>query len=135
MPLRYKIIESKKLVYVIGVGEIILDDLLNHLDELSKDARYIAPMKKLVDYRQALPMGPPQKDIDFFVKEMSKLKDIFAGEKCAIVVSDDLSFGISRIYMAEAEEQYNIQTNVFRDFNKALQWLGIKLEDNEISDV
>ena len=134
MSLRYKIIESKKFVYVTGVGEITNADLFNHLDELSKDARYITPMKKLVDYRQATPMGPPQKDIYSFANEMTRLKDVFVGEKCAIVVNDDLSFGTSRVYMAVSEAQEMIQTNVFRDINAALHWLDIQFDDTEISD-
>ena len=52
MPIRYRIIEDKKLVYVVGSGRITLSDLLTHMDELSHDPHYNAPMKKLVDYRK-----------------------------------------------------------------------------------
>jgi len=133
MPLRYKIIESKKIVYVIGEGNITLDDLSNHIEELSKDPKYIAPMKKLIDYRQAVPMGPYSEELDNFINRILKFKDIFRGEICAVVVNDDLSFGITRVF-ASKMEPLNFQTNVFRDFNEALKWLQIQLDDNEIID-
>jgi len=50
MPLEYKIIESKKLLYVKGVGAVSFSELMNHVDELSQDPKYKASMKKLVDY-------------------------------------------------------------------------------------
>ena len=52
MPLKYKIIESKKLVYLKGIGNVTFSELMNHIDELSQDPKYKAPMKKLVDHRQ-----------------------------------------------------------------------------------
>ena len=130
MPLRYKIIEHKKLVYVIGDGEITLDELIAHIEELSKDPEYTPPMKKLVDYRQASTMGPPNKDLDIFINKMSSYQNAFRNEKCAIVVNNDLDFGISRVYGAMIEPA-NLETNVFRNFNEALQWLEIELDDNE----
>lgn len=131
MPIKYKIIGSKKLVYVSGEGEISLDDLLNHIKELAVNPEYIAPMKKLVDYRRALTMGPGNEDLKIFIDKMSSYKDIFKGEKCAIVVNNDLDFGISRVYGAKIELS-NMDTNVFRDFTKALNWLEIELYDNEL---
>ena len=56
MPLEYKIIESKKLLYVKGVGAVSFSELMNHVDELSQDPKYKASMKKLVDYRQVKKM-------------------------------------------------------------------------------
>ena len=52
MPLKYKIIESKKLIYLKGIGTVAFSELMNHIDELGQDPKYKAPMKKLVDHRQ-----------------------------------------------------------------------------------
>jgi len=52
MPLKYKIVESKKLIYLKGIGTVAFSELMNHIDELSQDPKYKAPMKKLVDHRQ-----------------------------------------------------------------------------------
>jgi hypothetical protein len=51
MPIDYEIIEDKKLVLATGIGTISGNDVIRHLEELNKDDKYIAPMKKLIDYR------------------------------------------------------------------------------------
>jgi len=35
----------------IGSGVVTANDVISHLDSLAADNNYIAPMKKLVDYR------------------------------------------------------------------------------------
>lgn len=124
MPLHYTIIESENLVYVSGTGDIAAGELLNHLNELSSDDRYKAPMKKLVDYRRARPMSPPIEEIESFANEMSRLEEFFIDEKLAVVVQDDLSFGITRVFMALSK----LESNVFREFDAALQWLELPLD-------
>lgn len=134
MSLQYTIIESEKLVYVIGEGEITLDELLNHLEELSRDPGYVPPMKKLVDYRKAQTMGPKKEEIDYFTGRMASYKEVFQGEKCAIVVNNELDFGISRVYSAKIEAS-GLETNVFRDIGKALRWLGVDLDEKRLGQV
>ena len=42
------------MVYALGTGLLLtLPDLLSHIEELAADPRYKAPMKKIVDYRNA----------------------------------------------------------------------------------
>jgi hypothetical protein len=67
MALKYKIIKSKKTVYVFGSGDITFSELMHHIDELAQDQDYKAPMKKLVDYRAI-------KDLDLSMTE----SEIFA---------------------------------------------------------
>ncbi len=50
MPIEYEILENKKIVLAKGVGVISGQDVINHLKALSKDDKYVAPMKKYVDY-------------------------------------------------------------------------------------
>ncbi len=130
MPLRYEIIESQRLVLVVIEGRIGLVDLLQHIEVLSRDPRYVPPMKKLVDYRLAEQMGPKSEDIEAFVNSKTLMREIFAHEKCAIVIVNDLDFGMARIFSAKIESA-NYETNVFRDYRKALDWLEVDLSLSE----
>lgn len=57
------------------------------------------------------------------VKEYSHLRK---GGKTAMVLSRDLDFGISRMYQAYASgENLEFEIEVFRDMEKAKQWLEI----------
>jgi hypothetical protein len=131
MPLEYKIIESKKLLYVKGVGAVSFSELMNHVDELSQDPKYKAPMKKLVDYRQVKKLDLSMDEQERFVEKKASMKELFFGEKCAIVSPTDFGFALARVHGALCEGS-NRETSVFRDFNEALAWLGVELDDKEL---
>lgn len=67
---------------------------MNHLDELSQDSKYNAPMKKLIDYRQIKKMDISMVEQQRFVEKKASLKELFFGEKCAIVTSTDFGFAL-----------------------------------------
>lgn len=129
MPVQYKIIESKHLVYAVGSGLLTLPDLLSHLDDLAADPQYKAPMKKIVDYRNATINKLTMNEADIFTSKKARLKKLFLGEKCAIV-TNNVDFGMSRSHGTKIEKA-DIDTMVFRDINKALDWLDIQIDDDE----
>ena len=131
MPIQYTIIESKKLVYAVGSGVLTLPDLLRHIEELAADPRYKAPMKKIVDYRNAIMQKLTMKEADIFTHKKASLKKTFLREKCAIVTNKDVDFGMSRAHGAKIEGE-DIDTRIFRDMNKALDWLDIQVENDEL---
>jgi hypothetical protein len=51
--------------------------------------------------------------------------------KWAIIAADDLTFGLTRMYMALTED-YHVTTNVFGDAIKADDWLGLGVEMEQI---
>ena len=69
MPLKYEIIESKKLLYIKGIGAVSFSELMNHVDELCQDPKYKAPMKKLVDYRQIKKLDLSMDEQERFVEK------------------------------------------------------------------
>ena len=131
MPLIHKIIESKKLIYTKATNTVTLSDLMNHIDELCQDPKYKAPMKKLVDYRQIKKFDLSMKEQERFVQKKASAKDLFSEEKCAIVMPTDIGFSLARVH-ASLGERVGIDTAVFRDFNEALAWLGVELDDIEL---
>jgi hypothetical protein len=132
MPLKYKILDDEKLVYVIGAETITFDELLDHLDDLSKDPQYKAPMKKLVDYRNIEKIGVSMAESRTFFKKKASLDKVFSGEKCAIVAIQDFDFGMSRAHTAYIEGA-DIETVVFRDIQSALSWLNVKLNEDDLT--
>lgn len=43
MPIKYKILKNRKFVYAVGEGQISFDDLLQHVNELAEDPKYVSP--------------------------------------------------------------------------------------------
>ena len=131
MPLKYEIIESKKLVYAKATGTVTFSDLMNHVAELCQDSKYKAPMKKLVDYRKIKTMDISMDEQKRFVEKKASAKELFSGEKCAIVAPTDFGFALARVH-ASLTGGAEWDTATFRDFNEALIWLGIELDDAEL---
>lgn len=122
MPIRYAINGALKLVYAIGVDQVSLADLKQHMDELASDPAYRSPMKKLVDYRS----GPVIRMDGEETRELTQYKlrlAVFAGERCAFVVTHDTDFGMSRLHGAHVDRL--VSTNVFRTLDAALEWLDV----------
>ncbi len=132
MPIKYKIFQDRKLVYVLGIGEIIFDELLLHIEELATDPKYISPMKKLVDYRNSTLSSLSTEETIKFANKKTQFIETFKNEKCAIVTKSDLNFGMTRLHFAHLHN-VDIMTNVFRNIEDALSWLQIDLEENEIN--
>ena len=51
--------------------------------------------------------------------------------KWSFIASDDMTFGLSRIFMALTSE-HQVETHVFRNIHDANGWLGLGVEMNEI---
>jgi hypothetical protein len=131
MPLKYEIIETKKLLYVKGIGAVFFSELMNHIDELCQDPKYKAPMKKLIDYRQIKKLDLSMDEQERFVEKKASVEKVFSGEKCAIVAPTDFGFALARVHAALIEGS-DLDTSIFRDFNEALTWLGVELDDELI---
>ena len=129
MAIEYEILEDKRLVVVKGSGVVTGDDVIRHLDTLATDERYIAPMKKLVDYSSIDGIRQSNKEVITIARKKDALKGKFAEERCAFVSPGDLSFGIARVHQALIDNS-GINTEVFRRIEEALAWLDVELGIN-----
>lgn len=128
MSITYEIIEGENIILAVGSGVITAKDILGHLEKLAEDDKYIAPMKKLVDYRNIDNINISPNESQIIASRKSELSSKFTGEKCAFVAPDDLTFGTSRVHQALMENA-DINTEVFRSIAKAMEWLNIKLKN------
>jgi hypothetical protein len=129
MAIEYEIIKDKRLVLAKGSGVVTGNDVIRHLDTLATDEGYVAPMKKLVDYSSI-------EDITISLEEAYRIAQLnvslskkFAGERCAFVSPVDVTFGISRVHQSLIENT-DINTEVFRRIEDALEWLDVELDMN-----
>jgi len=129
MPIEYEIIESQRLIIAKGSGVITGEEILDHLETLANDYRYISPMKKLVDYRLVDNIAVSTDEQWQIADRKKDLNPKFDGEKCAFISPKDINFGQSRVHQALVEG-YNLSTEVFRSVKDALSWLDVMLDDD-----
>jgi hypothetical protein len=129
MSIEYDIIMDKKLVLARGSGVITGAEVIRHLVTLAADARYKAPMKKLVDYRTIDSIRITSEEAYSIARMKVKLASTFAGERCAFVSPKDDSYGSSRVHQALVDG-IGLTTEVFRRIEDALKWLDVTLDVN-----
>ena len=124
MPIEYEIYTEQKLVFAKGIGVVTESDVLKHLNELSADKNYLAPMKKLIDYRSIESIDISAGGAYKIADKKQAYSNIFKGEKCAIVVPAALTFGTSRVHQMLVENA-DLNTEVFHLLGDALNWLDV----------
>jgi hypothetical protein len=129
MTIEYAIIEEKQLVLVKGSGIITGEDVIRHLDVLASDNRYIAPMKKIIDYRFIESLNISQDEAVSIALKKDTFSNKFRGEKCVFISPTNGTYGSSREHQSLVDSS-NIDTAVFRNIEKALNWLDITLDNS-----
>ena len=127
MAIEYEIIEDKRLVLAKGSGVVTGEDVIRHLDNLAADERYIAPMKKLVDYRYIESIKITKEEAGRIAEKKETLSRKYPWEKCAFISPADLTYGTARVHQALVEGA-DINMEVFRRMEDALEWLEVELE-------
>ena len=87
-------------------------------------------MNKLIDYRHAEPGRRSSAEERLFSEKKASHKNVFAGERCAIVTTVDVDHGVSRLHAARIERE-QIRTMAFREIKAALEWLDVQGCDDE----
>jgi len=116
-------------LHTVGKGKVLLQEFLDYhrsIDIPDPPANLLI----LSDYRKLDPSGLTSADIEQIrINALGRTDNKYESVKEAIVVSDRLGFGLSRMYDGLIySEKYEV--NVFTDVNEARQWLGLELEND-----
>lgn len=102
-------------------GPLSCDEVIHALDDFYKHE--VTPYL-LWDFTDADLSGINQNDMEQIISTAKSNTYLRKDGKTAFVVSQDLSFGMSRMYEILSElSEHPISPSVFRDMNKAIAWL------------
>jgi hypothetical protein len=121
MPVQYVIDEDANVVTVTAVGSVTKEEDLDCFRTLFVDAAYRPGMGLLLDYRKRQSVATTD-EVKQYVEAGATLRERFGDSRCAVVVSEDVAFGMARMHSMLAEEN-SIPTNAFRDIEAAMRWL------------
>ena len=120
MPCGYTIDLAQSLVLSRGWGLVTDRELLAHVHALTADPRFARSFRQLVDLRDVTDVQVTASTI----REMVKLNPFGAGARRAVVVTNDVVFGMARMYQILTDESPD-ELRIFRKVDDALQWLWI----------
>lgn len=130
MPISYTIDRAKDLTLFTATDDVTYDDALTALGAYTKEGytRF-----ELFDFRNGTGRSFSTEQIELML-EMGKTNVGLrpAGGKTALVVSQDIDYGLSRVFQTLSEiEGITWEVEVFRSMDEAYEWLGISQDLSE----
>jgi hypothetical protein len=117
----YKIDKERKLVLSSGTGVLTREDILGHMERLSNDPDFDPDFSQLADFRQITEVEFGPEDVRQFAE-----RNIYSSRaRRAIVVKDDLQFGLARMFEIHRELNGETGIRVFRSFEDAMDWIVV----------
>jgi hypothetical protein len=120
MPIQYRIDSERGRIRTACIGDVTLDEVLAHFDELERDPKCPPHLDVLLDLTaQESPPRPDQ--LRSAAERIGAVSELAFG-LCAIVTSSESMFGLLRMFEVYAEPHFE-QLRVFRDAVEAEAWL------------
>ena len=115
----YKIDKARKLVLSSGAGVLTKEDVLGHMERLSKDPDFDPDFYQIIDSTQVTSIGFGTDEVREFAQ-----RNIFSNRsRRAMVVKDDLQYGLARMFEIHRELHGEPGIRVFRVLDEALDWI------------
>jgi len=121
MPIECRIDADEGIVFTTLSGEVGASDIIAAMEELLRRPGYRTGMIGLADLR-SYTWRTEASDIRRIAQFMIANGRKIGRSRTAIVVSDDYSYGMSRMYEAFASAS-PIKVRIFRDMDEAVTWL------------
>mgnify|MGYP003593379463 CR=1 FL=1 len=121
---RYEYFRDQKLIVCTLAGEVSLEEVIGLVLKINEDSD-IDPGIDVVTDVTGLKTPLTLEDMRYMAQRSAEgLLRGKKGDKMAIVASDDLNFGLSRMYEIDTSIRKNPYTvRVFRSWEEAMAWL------------
>ncbi len=122
MPITYEIDREQNLIVTTASGTLTDDDVLGLKARLVQDKHFKPGMRELSDIRNIDRLDVTPAGVRAMVKQDRDDAVIVSSHRLAIVLSDDVAFGMARMYQMLTESTMD-DVGVFRDIEEAKSWL------------
>jgi hypothetical protein len=127
MPITYRIDKKAGTIYVEAIGEITVEDLIENEKKIVRDTDLSKGFNTYADFSNASPALTVNIDKIKMSKEfVESIQNLRGKCKWAIFAPEKYSYIYSLMYETLSRDLI-IETKVFRDDEKAKEWLKIKI--------
>lgn len=122
MPVTYQINRRTEFIETRCTGEVTVDDVLSHFQQLEVEPSLPKRLDVLLDLAEMTSL-PESDELLEVTRAVARLKTRVEWGACAIVANRDALFGMIRVFEVFAEGLF-ARTHVFRKRADAKQWLA-----------
>ena len=121
MPVTYQIDKARSLIHTRCHGMVMFEEVMGHFQTLIDDPDCPPRLNVLLDLTES-ETAPESDQLRAVSAEIGRIQSAVKFNACAVVVSSDLLFGMSRMFVVFARSYFEA-THVFRTFDSAEKWL------------
>jgi len=130
MPHHAKLLDNLGVIVLRFWGDITYEELQHVFDEVPAMPGFRKGLKLVADFRECR-TALTGVDVQRLAHYAKRVEAAWGETKWAILATNDVIYGLTRIYMALTSE-YDIQTHVFRSVEQAEDWLGLGIGMSEL---
>lgn len=121
MPVAHSV-EPDGCILLRGWGQLDYETARSDLRDIGRARHFGRGCRLFVDFREVERFDVEASDLVSLIDESSQFDDMLEGSSVAVVASDDIVYGMMRMYQQLASEA-PVQVEVFRDADEAHRWL------------
>lgn len=121
MTVRIRFLRAIGVAVSVIDGTLSYDDLIEHRERMASHPHYDPSCKLLFDVRRVTEFAVTGNQIRAFADFAQTGKPRFA--RMAMVVPDDLGYGLARVFRAYTGRHDDSSLKIFRDAKEAWAWL------------
>ena len=125
MPISFIIIPDQRTAYIRANGKIAAMDIISQGAKMFAQSEWENGFNILCDYREVTDLDIDVESVDRISNQDRRHEPLFDTSKCAVVASEDLFYGFSRMWEAISADT-KLTKEVFRDINDAVRWLDME---------
>ena len=122
MTVQYQIDGSIRRITTRAFGEVTIEEVLEHFDELSADPSFKPELDVLLDLVDCKTL-PSADEVRRAAARVTASHSPLRFRRLAVAVESDALFGMLRMFHAFSDTAFS-DAQIFWDRDQALQWLG-----------
>jgi hypothetical protein len=123
VPASYTIDKERRLVLSVGTGLLTREDLWGHMGRLSEDPNFDPTFCQLLDFTRVTGLDVEPED----VRQLAQRNVFSQQSRRSFVVTNDLQFGLARMFEIHRDLAGEKGIRVFRTFAEAVDWLSARV--------
>ena len=131
MPIDYSLDHGGRLIRTKATGVLTDDEIFAHKKRLLQDERVAVDAGEISDVREVTELAVTVEGIREFVAQ-DRHAGPAASRRLAIVATEDLVFGMARMYQNMSVGSLGSDVAIFRDIGEATAWLEHEGEADEV---
>jgi len=129
MPISYRIDAGRGVALTTATGTLTDRDILEHKKRLHADPAFTPGMHEMSDVRGVSDLQVTPHGVKRMVAHDAAQGSDAGSHRLAIIASEDVVYGMARMYETLSDGNPSPSVAVFRDYDAAAKWLGLAPDD------